>query len=104
MEKYIKEITITEKEIKLLLSEKGLKYGETENGARDLSSYITTKYQEAQRKKFPRPIASGWNSVANEIRDHCHWALGKGWGKIPQVKKRANPIDIRINDIPPFWH
>ena len=104
MEKYIKEIKISEKEIKLLLNNEGLKYGETKEGARNLSFYITEKYQESQCKKFPRPIADRWNSVSSEIRDHCRWALGKGWGNIPLVKKRANPIDIRINDIPPFWH
>ena len=104
MEKYIKEIKISEKEIKLLLNNEGLKYGETKEGARSLSFYITEKYQESQRKKFPRPAADSWNSVSSEIRDHCHWAQGKGWGKIPLVKKRANPIDIRTNDIPPFWH
>lgn len=104
MEKYIKEITITEKEIKLLLNKEGLEYGGTKEGARNLSFYITEKYQKIQQKKFPRPVDKKWDSVSNEIRDHCRWAQGKGWGKIPQVKKRANPIDIQTTDTPPFWH
>lgn len=100
----LKNTKISNNEIKLTLTKDGLKYGETRKGAKNLAVYATTKYKQIQQKEFSRPIENSWNSVANEIYDHCRWALGKGFGKIPFVKMRANPINIRIKDKPPLWH
>lgn len=100
---YIIYYRCKDNEIELKLNKEGLKYGETWKGAKNLAFYVTTGYQKSQNKSFPRSLSSGWNCVANEIHDHCHWAQGKGFGKIPIVKNLANPIDINIIGFPPLW-
>ena len=102
-ENYIIYCHCESREIELKLNEAGLKYGENWEGARYLALYVKVKYSESQAKKFPRAIVSGWNCVANEIHDYCHWAQGKGFGKIPIVKDLANPIDINVVGFPPLW-
>ena len=104
VEKYIKEIKVNVKEIKTTLNEEGLEYGNTRKGASKLAVFAAERYKQTQNREFPRPTKEGWNSVAKEIYAHCNWALGKGLGKIPFVKMRANPINIRTRDKPPLWH
>ena len=102
-ENYIIYCRCKSREVELELNKEGLKYGEDWEGARHLALYVKTKYSESQAKEFPRAIISGWNCVANEIHDHCYWAQGKGFGKIPIVKDLANPIDINVVGFPPLW-
>jgi len=89
--------------IQLKLNNDGLRYGETWGGARNLAIYAAVRYYQSQGKQFPRPVTYGWNAVDAEIHDHCHWALGKGYGRIPALRARANPVNIGLNDMPPFW-
>jgi len=104
MKKYIEKIIFGEEEIKITLSCDGLKYGKTKEGSKKLAKYATEKYQKLFGKKFCRDAFYGWDSVSKEIYDHSYWSLSKIWSKIPQIKKRANPINIKTKDKPPFWH
>ena len=105
-EKYIdfENTKIKKTEIVLKLKKEGIKYGSTKKGANCLAIFAVEKYREEKNKNFKRPAINIKNCVANEIQTHCRWALKKGLGKIPFVKKRANPINIHENDKPPFWH
>jgi hypothetical protein len=89
--------------IYLKLNNAGLEYGNNWEGARNLATYAVVVYRRDMGNLFPRPTHYAWNAVDAEIHDHCNWALGEGWGYIPYFRYRANPVNIGVNDKPPFW-